>query len=181
MKAGEAWKLCFHLYLRTGTVIDKTHSLLTATATAAIDRVASGLIYRRTTTQWRMKKKSTKPATSLCPKAVPHLFVDGKFYSRRLEQTVQQSWHLQKAPCACAISCSVHAELTQGFRKKLSMLSVCCLWTCHVHTQLLHGEGRSGNKLRYSDNWKWSNKTKHLREKWMNREQGKRTNSIRNC
>lgn len=56
MTAAEAQKLCSGLCLRTDAVIQKTHSTLTATTTAVRDTVAPGLIYRRTTSQLRMKK-----------------------------------------------------------------------------------------------------------------------------
>lgn len=76
-RAEEALKLYASLYLRTGTVVRKIHLLSPALTTAVTDTVASGFIYRGTTSQERKKerekekkrKKSTKPATPLTPQS----------------------------------------------------------------------------------------------------------------
>lgn len=78
-----------------------TENSLAALTTAVTNTVASGFIYRRTTSLGRKKKQRKKTQQNQQPfspsKAISHLFVYGKFCSKRWEQNAQQTSRVQKA------------------------------------------------------------------------------------
>lgn len=149
MRGGKAWKLCAGLYLRIGTVIHKTHLLLTALTTAVTDTVASGFTYR-TTSQGKKKerKKINKTSNPSRPPKQHHVCM-------YMGSSVPKGWNkMYGKPGACSKpskpvrrSHSVHIQLTQGFWKMLNML----LPVNRPCTRLLCMNGRS----LWASSWLW--------------------------
>lgn len=126
MTAAEAQKLCSGLCLRTDAVIQKTHSMLTATTTAVTDTVAPGLIYRRTTSQLRMKKNQQNQQPPLPQSSTTFVCIRQALFqkygaSRRAEAALREN----PACPRCAAALLTHSRRGAPAQRPAHCQSLC--------------------------------------------------------
>lgn len=129
---GKTWKLNASLYFRTGTVIQKTHLLLT---NYCCYRYCCFRLHIQKDNipgkKERKKNKNQRNQQPLSPpQAISHLFVSGKFCSKDWNRMYSKPSACRKASEPMQCSHSVDMQPAQGFWKTLNMLLVNGSFTC---------------------------------------------------